>query len=468
MGSLVQRKAYTRYSAWLVIVLLVVTSNLSLDVHVYASTKIANSYVRHFSMQACFKKADDFNKEIMVASSNLSLGQAAIVISKAIPNPQFNFLYGWGPAWEYVVAGNNQQFGWTEEIQILGRRTKKMNVAKANYLQVAFQVEAVRFDIHNRVRRAYVDLAAAHAYANAIELQVKNSIKLLDIAQDRYDAGKAPGAEVKQAKLTYMQVKVMRNQALNKLATCSINLAQLLGEILNSAEIIDVDESTLFSLRGQENAITPSMEKELPALSELLPQAWLSRNDLKAQIQQAYSDKKSIDLAKAQRLPDPFIGFNYMFSTYKPFQPQYFSPTFPVPEQPGYLLNVAHETPIFYQYQGQINQAKATWLQDLKQNDQLKSQIAQDIVLSYEALICVKRNLQKYRMDLLPKAFTVAQLGRKGYELGKSDLATAILSQQQYIQLLFLYFDNVVAYHYAWADLEKAIGVPLRQDQVGL
>ena len=72
-----------------------------------------------------------------------------MVIAKAIPNPTFNLSYGFGPAWKYVIAGNNQQFGWNEEIQVAGRRTKKMNLAHANYLQTAFEVEAVRFAVHN-------------------------------------------------------------------------------------------------------------------------------------------------------------------------------------------------------------------------------------------------------------------------------------------------------------------------------
>ena len=52
-------------------------------------------------------------------------------------------------------------------------------------------------------------------------------------------------------------------------------------------------------------------------------------------------------------------------------------------------------------------------------------------------------------------------MSRRGYELGKTDLATAILAQQQYQQLLSSYFNAVVAYQNAWADLEQAIGVPV-------
>ncbi len=226
--------------------------------------------------------------------------------------------------------------------------------------------------------------------------------------------------------------------------------------------------------------------------------AWTQRNDLKAAIQQAYVNRKQVTLAKSQRIPDPSIGFNYMWTTYTQFQDQYFQsfnfnnnfisnvlPNLPansngpfssananpnpptaqgsrVPMQPGYQLTFTQETPILYQYQGQINQAKAQLALQEKQNDLLRAQIASAIVSAYEALQVTRDNLFRFQQDMLPSSEKVAQLARRGYEMGKTDLATAMLAQQQYQQMRQAYFDAVVAYQNAWADMEKAIGVPLR------
>ncbi len=40
------------------------------------------------------------------------------------------------------------------------------------------QFEALRFDVHNRVRRAYAELAAAEAYEALIEAQREVGLKL--------------------------------------------------------------------------------------------------------------------------------------------------------------------------------------------------------------------------------------------------------------------------------------------------
>jgi len=208
----------------------------------------------------------------------------------------------------------------------------------------------------------------------------------------------------------------------------------------------------------------PDLDRSPPSIDQLLPAAWRERNDLKTAMQHAYAERKALTLAKSQRIPDPVVGFQYYFSTYKPFQEQYFTSqpdARKVPFQPGYQVTVQEETPIFYQYQGQVNQAKATWLQQLKQNARMRAQIASDIVVAYEALNVSRANIKKFQNELLPAALKVAQLSRRGYELGATDLATAVLAQQQYQQTLSSYFDAVVAYQVGWADLEKAVGVPL-------
>lgn len=482
-----------------------------------APVKSAHATLRKLSLNQCFELADHNNKEILVASSNLPIAEAAIIIARAIPNPTFSMSYGWGPAWDYVIAGNGQQFGWSEAIQVAGKRTKKTAVARSGYLQAALQLEAVRFDVHNRVRRAYAELAAAHAYADLIETQSTVALKLLSIAQKRFEAGKAPGSEALQARLAVMQFDVMRNQAWGRIVQDSAALMILMGEGPKSQETIEVDENPLFSLSLEKSSIVPEVERSAPPLEQLLPLAWTERPDLKAAIQQAYVDKKAITLAKTQSMPNPVVGFQYFFGTYKKYQFGFFDPAgvlpylqnvYPnipelntsfknpnpsaqeirhlyqqsivsgdglnsgqnlpdigkdrVPYQPGYQFTLQQELPIFYQYQGEIAQSKATWQQQLKQNDQLRVQIATDIVTAYESLLVSLANIRKYHGQILPAGLKVTQLTRRGYEMGKTDLATAILAQQQYQQLLSTYFDTVSAYQVAWANLEKAAGVPLR------
>lgn len=421
---------------------------------------------RKFTLQACFNIAAEKNREIAVASSNLPIAQAGITIAKAIPNPTYNLSYGFGPAWKYIIAGNNQQFGWNEEIQVAGKRTKKTLVARATYMRVFFQVQALRFNVHNRVRRAYTELAIAHAYESLVDKQTQTAQKLLEIAQKRFDAGRVPGSDLLQAQLNLMQCETQHNTAQARLVQDSAKLAFLLGEVPSGEEIINVADMDFYRLLSCKSGLVPDPDLPIPSLEKLIPSAWSQRSDLKAAIQQAYVDKKALTLAKSLRIPNPFLGFSYLFSTYAPFQIQYYTPqpnARQVPYQPGYLISAVEQLPIFYHYQGEVDQAKSIMQQQLKTNEQKLAQIALSIVTAYESLLMSADNLNKCKKELLPAALQASELSLRSYKLGKIDLPTLILAQRQYGQLASNYFDTSIAYQNAWADLEKAMGVALVQ-----
>jgi cobalt-zinc-cadmium efflux system outer membrane protein len=263
-----------------------------------------------------------------------------------------------------------------------------------------------------------------------------------------------------------LQFDTQRNQAQARLQQATAALALLIGETPEHVEVIDVEDNGIFKLSAEHTDIVPQTQRPLPPLEQLLPVALSERPDLKVGIQQAYADRKALTLARSKRIPDIFVDAGYQFTTFKKHQPyDLFQPPNPattVPNQPGAYLNITAEAPLFYHHQGETDQAKATWLQDFDQNQQLRFQIATDIVSAYEATVVTRANIFKFQQDLIPQAATVARLARRSYEVGKTDLASAILAKQQYQQTLSSYFDAVVAYQTAWADLEKAVGASLK------
>ncbi len=433
------------------------TSSRSTDV----SAKAAIKPERTISLSAAFDRAVESNKEVIAAKYNLPVSKAAIQIAGAVPNPRFSLLYGWGPAFTIIIAGNPQQFGWQEDIQTAGKRTKQINLASANYSLAQLQVAAVLFDVHNRVRRAYAEQAAAEAYEELIESQRKVALELQDIAQKRFEAGKAAKSEALQAELGVLQFDTQRNQAQVRLQQATAALTLIIGETPERVEVIDVDDNGIFKLSTEKTEIVPPPDRPLPRLSDLLPVAYEQRPDLKIAIQQAFADRRALALARAQRIPDLFVDSGYQFSTFRPNQPYGLFPGV-VRNQPGVYLNVNMELPIFYQHQGETTQAKLTWLQDFDQINQLRWQIATNIVTAYESVSVARANIAKFQRDLIPAAAEVATMARRSYQVGKTDLASAILAKQQYQQILSSYFDAVVAYQNAWADLEKTVGVPLQ------
>ena len=414
---------------------------------------------RTLSLPDAFQKAFENNKEIIAARYNLPIARAGIQIAGAIPNPRFILLYGFGPQFTLILAGEPQQFGWQQDIQTAGKRTKQLNLARANYRLTELQVAALMFDVANRVRRAYAEQAAAEAYAELIESQRRVALDLLRVAQTRYDAGKVARSEVLQAQLGVLQFDTQRNQAQARLQQATAALSLILGETPKHVEVIDVDDNGIFKLAAEHTDLVPPPNRRLPPIEQLLSASF--RPDLKMAIQQAFADRRALSLTRAQRIPDLFVDVGYQFTTFTPIQPFHLTSAI-VPNSPGCYLNVTAELPIFYQHQGETSWAKATWQQDFAQIDQLKWQIARDIVTAYESVTVARANIAKFQKELIPQAAQVARLARRSYAVGKTGLATAILAKQQYQQTLSSYFDSVVAYQNAWADLEKAMGIPLQ------
>ena len=148
---------------------------------------------------------------------------------------------------------------------------------------------------------------------------------------------------------------------------------------------------------------------------------------------------------ESQVVPELYVDSGFQFTTFKKNQPYgLLNGNATAPFQGGAYLNVTANLPIYYQQQGEIKQAKQTWLQDSAQIDQLKWQIATDIVTAYEEVVVARANIVKSQIDLIPAAAKVVRLARRGYQVGKTDISTAILAQQQYQQILSSYFDTVV------------------------
>lgn len=417
--------------------------------------------VRTLSLKECLERAELNNKEIVSARWNLPIARAQVTIAGAIPNPQFQLQEGFGPSFTSVLTGQNEQFQWTQQFLTAGKRTKKIALAKAQYLLAEVQLDALKFDVRNRVRRAYAEQAAAEAYAELVESERAVGVKLLSIAEKRVAAGKAPQTEVLQARLNVNQFDTQRNQAQIRLQQDSAALGLIIGETPEHVEVIDVEDNGLFKLSTEQTDIVPSPAGLLPSFSLLMETARTSRPDWRAAKQQVFVFEKAVELAKAQRIPDLFVGSGIQYMHLSKHQPPGLQAV-PNSVGNGVYMTVSAENPLFYQHQGELLQAVGNLKQATRNEELLRCQVSADVASANSEVEVARANIFLFQKDLLPTAADVARIARRGYETGATDLATAIVAQQQYQQTLQSYFDSVVAYQTAWADLEKAIGKPLK------
>lgn len=400
------------------------------------------------SLSTAFNTAYTQNPTVVAALKNLDVARAQIKTAGARPNPQFAMQYGFGTPYTETISGNTQQIGANQLFEMGGKRASRLRYARANYVLAEYQLADLRYDVRSAVRKAYAELAAAEANIELVESQRALVERLSKLAQARYQAGKCQEVEVLQAKLGLDQFEALRNSGLGRLRQASIELDYLLG--YSPDRDLDVEDNGLFRLSLKRTELVPPPNVPLPPLDQLLNQAFAERADLKSARQQVVTSKHAVSLAKSQAVPDLLIGSGYVFSTYKK--------STQVRQQDGAYLNVNVDLPVFYRHQGEIAAARALHKQAQDQAQAMSSRVEVDVRGAYAKLAAARTNIGHYQETLIPLALNVVRKAQDSYEKGYSDLGSALVAQQQFQQTFSTYFDTVVAYQNAWADLETAIG----------
>ena len=407
----------------------------------------------NLSLKAAFDQAEEHNPEILKAKQDVSITEAGIISAGAIPNPQLATQLGFGPAWTKTIAGNTQQVGINQIVETGGKRAARLRLARSQKSAAMLQLDSLRFELRTRIRRVYAELAAAQAFVRLIESQRALTARLVQIAIERFKAGSSPEAEIIQSRLNLNQYDAQRNSAQGRIRQAQIQLSILLGEPV-APNLIAIDHG-LFESESDSNDLVPQPDKPLPEESVLLQSAIGVRPDLLVAKQQLNVSTKQLALAKTQRIPDVILGSGFAFSTFKDLAP-------PDKQQFGAYLNVNMDLPIFYRKQGEIMSARVSQDQAKTQALIIQNRATAEVTAAYENVRLARANISKYRTQLLAKAQETVRLAELGYKYGRNRLSDVILAQQSAQQVNVGYFDAVVAYQNAWADLERAIGRPLQ------
>ncbi len=404
------------------------------------------------NLSTAFEQANVKHPNIIVALKNLEIAKAEITIAGARPNPQFAGQFGWGNAYSKIISGNTQSVGINQLVEVGGKRGARLKYARENYELAMRQLEDLRFDVRYEVRRTYAEAAAAESNVDLIEEQRGVLQKFVELSHVRARNNQAAPGEELQAQLALDQYHTITTSAYNRLRQAFIKLDYMMG--LPLERDLNVDDNGLFKLVAEKTSLAPAPNAPIPTLEELVQHAYEMRPDLKVALQKKIVDGKALGLEKRKAIPDVLLGSGFAYSAYT-------HTDIPVNQQYGAYLNVNVDIPVFYRRQGEIAQAKSALAQSTDAIDRTKMLVKRDVFLAYENLVTARLNINQFQTHLLPDAKLVSQFAQQRYESGQSDIGDAIVGQQAYINTMKSYFDTVVDYQNAWADLETAIGAPL-------
>ena len=403
------------------------------------------AHVKKINLDDAIQLSLSNNLDLQAARIEVELAKNGVKIANRLQNPDFNIFYNYGRA----GRSEPQQIGLTETVEI-GKRAPRKKLAKSELYKKELDVKLAEFTLEMDVRETYVDLVGAKTVLNDLLAQDMLLCELADIAQKRFEAGKATQTDVIQAQI-----------ALNRLAT-SVNSARTavnaarndFNKALNIKEESDIIYDTKEDFLPGETVFislkTPDFNKKLPPFELVAQKALEKRLDIRAAKQEVDIARKNLTVVSRQRIPDVelFGGYAYLAHT-KSDSGNY--------EAGAYAGAALNNIPVFYTYKPEIKNAKLQIEQAQINYESAKNKALKDLSTAYERLITSQTNLLFYKNKLVKDSAELIRISQKNYKEGKSDLTSVIMMQQSFREILTGYNSALTEYYTDWIDFLREV-----------
>ena len=187
-----------------------------------------------------------------------------------------------------------------------------------------------------------------------------------------------------------------------------------------------------------------------------MKEAFDHRPDLVAAGYQRASAQAAIDLAHRQKFPDISLSVNYsQLGTGANPQNGAISP-------PTLIFGLSAPIPVFYQQQGEVKKAEATYDTNALTQAKTTAQVVNDVATGWAAYVAARQLVQRMESGgLLRSAKTARDITRLQFEKGAAGLTDLLDAQRTYIATNVEYIQDVTNYWTAVFELEQAVGMEL-------
>jgi len=410
--------------------------------------------------------------DLLIAETQVHSAEGDVGVAGAVPNPNVTLTYGRvftynpnvppsTPGMPTQTCAQNNAFcdlnlysaGITDQAAIedslSGKRDLRLKVANAALAAAKLTRNDAFRNLEFQVKSAYLQIAEAQRALDFAKQAQATNVRTLELFQARLRGGAVNEGDVARVETQKLESDQAVDQAAEAIHQARFALAFLLG-VRGPVPEFTVDDHVL------DYSVPPDLAT--PSVEHLLRMAFDHRPDLLAFGYQRQSAEAAIALAKRQRFPDITVGLGYTQTgtggegVNAPLQP------------PTATINLSAPIPVFYQQQGEIRKAEATYDSQSLQHAKAAGQVVND-VSSAVSTFQTSRGLVE-RMEkggLLRSAKTARDIIRTQYERGAATLLDFLDAQRTYIATNVEYFTDLTNYWTAVAQLEQAVGMELHQ-----
>jgi cobalt-zinc-cadmium efflux system outer membrane protein len=377
------------------------------------------------SLSDAIARASQANRTILAARSGRAVDIAGVDVARQRPNPEL--------AVEEDKETPHWAVGATVPIETSGKRGRRIAVANATVAATDADIANTTAGVRADVRRAYYQaVAAERRVAIAQELQTI-ATRARDAAQERFQTGAAPQLEALQASLALSQAQNEVAMAEGERTAARAELNALLAYPLDATPVL-----------------SDSLDAgPLPTLADANQQALNASAELQALQKQIDLARAKVELAKALRRPDPAITSTLTYDAPGEF-------TY------GYRFGVAIALPILTTGRPEIAVAEATLTRAVADRDARVAEITGSVSSALARATAARQSVQRFTNEILPSSLQVEQMAQESYSSGQTGLPALLQALQTARDVRQQALQAGLEYQLALADLERAMGTPLR------
>ncbi|MDP9033442.1 MAG: TolC family protein [Myxococcota bacterium] len=419
------------------------------------------------SLDECIQILRAHGLDVLLAEAQVTSAEGDVGVAGAVPNPAVSLGYGRvlppslapGPGYEVArcpdqgpgVGGcSSEQYtvGLSDQAALLdsvsGKRGLRLDVAQAALAAAKMsRADALRV-LQFQVKTAYLQAAQAQRGVAFAKQNQGANVRTLELFRTRLRSGAINEGEVARIETQKLEADQAADLAAQTLRVARYGLAFLLGTRGPVPEFT-VDDHVL--------DFTVPAALSTADLERLLRSAFEHRPDLVALGYERVSAEAAIALAKRQRFPDITLSAQYtqIGVSQNSIQP------------PTVSFAVSLPVPLFYQQQGEIRRAEASYATQSLQQAKTTAQVVNDVSGAVAAFETSRTLVERMETALRPAAERAFQITHLQYDKGASTLMDFLDAQRTYTAINIEYLQDLTNYWTAVYQLEEAIGMELQR-----
>ena len=385
-----------------------------------------------FTLPEAISTARANHPEMLALEAAVVSATGEVTTAKTWANPEITVEPGVRRALEDTsfVTAFNGVISLSQPFKFPGKRTLEVAIAQSDVKLRALAIEAFRFQMAAKVRRAFYEMLAAQKIIEARTEQVASAKVFVESAKKRAESGYAGDFESLKSQADLITAQSALREAEGRVAASRIVLNTLMAR----------SPSSPLTLSGLLDNLNPKgSTRDFIALA-------LARNPaLQALEIEAEKSGLSLKRARMEYLPDFAVGPNFEY--YK--------------DEQIASISASATLPFWDRNKGGIHTASAQQKRNLAEIQRLRLEIGGEVTGAASNLAVAGDQLALYSPAFLSKMRDFVRQAEESYAQSATTLIIYLDAKRTYFDTLTSYYETLGRVAESRAELESAVGVPL-------